>query len=136
MIIRFDYEKLICDIESFRKENKLTKRDFANLAGLNVAIVSRVVNRDYTPGYKSVKRIAAAMGKTVDDYSIEPKRVLSVNKNYTYDNMSIERLNKLIAELVEIRNEKIRLEIEKLELQKKEINESITEYNNQLMNKD
>ena len=128
MIIRYDYEKFICDMRQFEKDNHLTHRAFSKIANVNVAIISRILSNDYTPGTSVVERIAKAMNKSILDYSIEPTRVSNV-KNQTFEKMTIEQLNELIVYLVEVRNNKVRSEIERLELAKKDLDKQKTDIN-------
>jgi hypothetical protein len=141
MIIQYDYEKLICDMRQFEKDNRLTNRAFSKMANVNVAIISRILSKDYTPGTNVIERITKAMNKSILDYSIEPTRVSNV-KNPTFEKMTIEQLDELIVYLVKVRNNKVRLEIENLKQQQKElekqkegISASITKYE-EVLNKE
>lgn len=132
MIIRYDYEKLIRDMKQFEKDEKLTHKAFAQKSGVNVAIISRILNKDYRPGTNVVERITKTMGGTILDYSIEQVEIHTV-KESMFNNMTIEQLDALINKLLKMRNDKIILEIEKLNMQKEEIISSITEYKEKLI---
>jgi len=70
--IRKEYEnmeleyQLICSILEARIEKNLTQQELADITGINRSDLSRIENGNANPSLKTIKRVAAGLGKRVE----------------------------------------------------------------------
>lgn len=57
--------QLILALLKLREEQNLTQQELADITGINRADISRIENANANPSLKTMKRLAAAMGKRV-----------------------------------------------------------------------
>lgn len=100
MAVQFDSEKLVIDIREFMADHYMQSIHFANLSGVNVSTLSRLLTgKTRCVTSSNVAKIASAMGMPVEHYVVQQHR--------NYESMSIEELNDLLKTIRAVRDRKI-----------------------------
>ena len=126
MIFTYNTNKLRTDLNEYLKNRAESLRNFSKRIEVDVSMLSRFRNGDYSPGHKVLPKIVEGISGDISDYILDELR--TGGKSIDYESLSIDNLNSLIEELIEIRNRKINARLLEIESAKAELCNEIKAY--------
>jgi transcriptional regulator with XRE-family HTH domain len=84
------------DLKKIREDKNMTQKELANKSGLSEISIRKYESGDRTPKYRSILKIANALGVGLDNFLIPLNNFFTDNSNYVFSDRSISELNKSI----------------------------------------